>query len=474
MGGTLTAWSIPDGTARWTAKTVATCVAFSPDANSRLLAISSWEKDVTFRDADTGQLHVDRSVNVGSQLRWLAFSQDGKRLATFGDGGICLWDMTTGKPVKKQMLTWGLSDGLAFSPNGDFVAANDSYHGSVVLWDVGNGQKVGRFLNAGALAFSADGRLLACRGGDKSIKLWNLGLNEARVFRADSTDWFPLATSPDKKTIATFRNKSPVLWDAATGEVRELGRHLSWCQAIAFSPNGNMLASGDQEGHIKLWDTHDQRLICPLEGHKGTGVVGVCALAFSCDGKMLASSGGKGDVRLWDVDSQRVQPLDGPQGSVLGLAFSPDGGYLVAGGGEAAKTFVWDVRNSIPRHVVTLTDQAAPGALAFSSDSKMLAVSGWSDRVFIYDTQTWRPSQELRTNWRLASGLVFSPDDRTLVAASPCGEVKFWQVATGQEVGTMRMNESVRRLSFLDENTLVTASMEGFVRVWRASLVGPR
>lgn len=239
---------------------------------------------------------------------------------------------------------------------------------------------------------------------------------------------------------------SAALWDTTTGQVRKLGQHIGKVQAIAFSPDGDMVASGDTNGHVKLWNTCDGNLVRELEGHTGEGAVtqGVCALAFSRDHKTLVSGGEGGEggeVRLWNLDSHRAKSLEGHDGSMMSMAFSPDRRFLVVARGFEGleETTIWDAGGlAVPKRVAALDEEHPnPMALAFSSDSILLAISGQTDKVFIYHTRTWQKVKELRVSGLLTSGLVFSPDDKTLLTASPCGEVKFWQVGSWQEVGML-------------------------------------
>jgi WD40 repeat protein len=247
---------------------------------------------------------------------------------------------------------------------------------------------------------------------------------------------------------------------------------------MAFSRNGDLLASGDQGGHIKVWDIRKRKLITSLDGAPSDDFssAGVGCLAFSYDGTSLASSGEGADVRLWDLNTLRARRLLGHHGVVMGLAFSPDRRFLASTRGvfsltsEEDGTRIWDLSLDVPQCVAVLRDHRSPLRVAFSADSSMLAVSGGGDTVFIYDTRTWRKSHELKINGQSAWGVAFSPDGRTLVVASPCGEVTFWQAATGQELGTLRLNEPVREVAFFpDGRSMVTGSMDGNVRLWRAS-----
>lgn len=470
---TTLAWSIPEGEATWDFKSpgVGPTVAFSPDPASRLVTVSSWDGYIKFLDRDTGKPAPEREFEVGGIIYTVAYSHNGKRLATAGDLGICVWDVTGVKPTKMQMVTWERSDWLTFLPGDNILAARGRDHAAVTLWDLTNNQKAARLLRARPYAISADGRQLVCRMKDGKIGLWDITASQAQCIKADAIAFFPLAVSPHGRTVATSQDKSVILWDADTGQTRSLGKHSGQIRAVAFSPSGAILASGDSEGHVLLWNTHDGTLLAPLTDHSGA----VQALAFSCDGKRLASSGANGDVRLWDLASRRAQPLEGHQNSVFCVAFSPDSRFLISGRGvfepwKKDETRVWDLHGPTPKLVCTLSDHPAPGAIAVSADGTMMAISGFTDRVFVYETQSWRRIRELRINGLYGTGLAFSPDSKTLAVASPCGEVKFWQVATWQEAGTLRLNEKVRKVAFSpDGNSMFTGSMEGFVRVWRAS-----
>src|SRR5262249_26255257 len=144
-----------------------------------------------------------------------------------------------------------------------------------------------------------------------------------------------LATASDVNDDRTVR-----LWDPATGKpLRTLAGHAQGSWALAFSPDGERLASGDREGVVRIWDVAEGKTRHVLKGHTS----GVQGLAFSPDGKALASSGLDGKLRLWDpAAGKETRALTTTSGALFSsLAFSPDGKRLAVGNEEALK--VWEV-----------------------------------------------------------------------------------------------------------------------------------
>jgi WD40 repeat protein len=197
-----------------------------------------------------------------------------------------------------------------------------------------------------SLAFSPDSRVLAVGYRDQRVRLWDLSTGQPTAVLRGETEWPQcLSFSPDGKLLAVggglpysrirgLLHCEVTLWDVATRQRRPpLAGHTNEVYAVAFSPNGKLLASGGFDKSLRLWDVPAAKQLQIVRDEKP-----VTHLSFAPDGKLLASVRGV-DVRLWDVASwKEVAKFSEPE--VVGaVAFAPDGREVVVANvwGKAAR-----------------------------------------------------------------------------------------------------------------------------------------
>jgi WD40 repeat protein len=234
------------------------------------------------------------------------------------------------------------------SPDGKTLASL-SADKTIKLWDVAT-RKERATLRGSHAVFSPDGRTLAWNEPeDRTVHLGDVGSGKDRVTLQGHRDVVsPLAFSPDGQTLASgSRDTTIKLWEAATGTERATLRgHTDWVLSVAFSPDGRTLASGGNDRTIRLWDltagTERATLRRSQDAAMVGGFFGGC-VAFSPDGKTLAS-GHWERVELWDAATGRgIATLDGPyDDNVEDIVFSPDNKTVVSR--HLSDTIIlWDV-----------------------------------------------------------------------------------------------------------------------------------
>jgi WD40 repeat protein/type II secretory pathway predicted ATPase ExeA len=378
-------------------------------------------------------------LNFAARLNAVAWSPDGRLMATGGTGGVLLWDAETGEPVTRLSGHCGDVTVVAFSADGSRLAtASDDR--TATLWDVATGHLVfslqGHQGAVTGVAFSPDGTRLVTASEDRTAALWDVATGwHLNTLPAQDSALTSVAFNPDGARIALGSgDHTASLWEVGSGRrLASFEGHQGAVTAVAFSPDGALLATASEDQGANLWDVASGWHLTSFRGHQGT----VTDVAFSSDGVVLATASVDGSAGLWDVVSGHHRAFfRGHRGGLTGVAFHPDGSELATVSGDRA-TGLWDVATS-RRRAFLRGQRIGITGIAFSPDGSALA-AGCDDRtVTLWDTVSGHRRLSLQGHRSGVTGVAFSPDGSLLASGSEDGTAGLWDLASGQNLGLLR------------------------------------
>ncbi|MEQ8995125.1 MAG: AAA family ATPase [Coleofasciculus sp. B1-GNL1-01] len=466
-------------------------VNFSP--NGQYLATTGFDGTVKLLNL-SGQIIAEMKGHQGI-VRSVSFSPDGQYLATAGDDDTVQVRKLSGQQINIVNKFKGNQNGIwdvSFSPDGKRLATA-GLDGTIKVW-----QPFARFAQPTAeiqghqgiayhAIFSLDGQYLVTASEDEISKIWDISSHYFSQFITSQVKINNIIFSPDYKHIATVGADGTVkIWTLSGKQVTQLEPKLSntetdengtqlrfipysrYLMSVDFSPEANRLATGGEDGLIRLWNLSGQQLT-EFRSHQEV----VRSVSFSPNGKRLATVGKDGSVFLWNLSGQKLAEFKGHSEAFLSVSFSPDGQHL-ATVGEEGSVFLWNLSGQ--KLAEFKGHSGAVLSVSFSPDGKQLATAGEDQTARLWDL-SGKQIAPLKGHQEAVLSVKYSPDGQRLVTAGEDGIARLWDLS-GRQIGQIDVYQRVYSrgvyenvslsVSFSpDGKLLATAGEYSTVKLWR-------
>lgn len=433
--------------------------------------------------ARIGTVRLRHPRGMPGMINALAFSPDDKLLAsargqnsdlalTSLDNTVCLWEVATGRCLRRFEGHTTEVKAVAFSPDGhELVSASKDT--TTCTWDPSSGAPVRQTsIGTGAgfdLRLSGDGRRLIWRAHDGMLHLWEIPhAREEEGFPARFPKTAEFAIAPDGRWLATWGGQQPLrVHELDTGRVaRQFDTSEAWVSAVAFSATGaSVLVS--TPGRTTLWDLMTGRVI---RTYPWTAT----CLAFSHDDRTIAAGGRSGVIRLWRADSgEEIGALDAPANPIVEVSVRPDGKELSTTE-EDGSIGRWDLSTGRRTGRQDAPRSAFREAHAFTPDGEAVAYVEKDNLVHFFDLTAAADTARLESQDGAVCSLSASPDGKTLALGTDEGVLLLWEPASGRtRVGcgehsvSSEGSRGIRTIAFSPQGqTVATGGQDGTICLW--------
>lgn len=420
--------------------------------------------------ATYGMRERNRLLGHSGSVNSVAYSSDGKTIATAStDGTIILWN-SRGRRLKVLKGHTKRVTSVAFSPDGNSIVSG-SNDKTIKLWKL-NGKLILTLKEhsdtVNSVSFSPDSKIIASASTDGTIKLWQRDGKLITTIPDSSsgkkTAAISIAWSPDGSMIAYGSSDYTVKIRSRDGKLlHTLTGHDNSVLSVAWSSNSQTIASASLDNTIKLWH-RDGKFIKNLSGHKD----GVTSIAFSPDNATIASASIDDTVKIWSIDGRLLDTFRGHNDWVNSISFSPDSRTL-ASASEDSSAKLWRVQDSPLRKFSD--DNSNVTSLTFSPNGKLLASASQNGIVRIWGRDSGKKLQTLKSEQDEVWDIRFSPDGMILAAGggkpNQNGTINLWNQDGKLLKKLVGHTDVVLGVAWSpDGNILASASKDKTVKIW--------
>lgn len=459
-------------------------IAFSPEG--RYLASAGKDGQIKIWDWQAG-LEIKTLNGHSDIITGLAWSPDGTRLASASwDRKVAIWDFATGNELN-SFTHEGWVRVVAWSPDGQFVLSSGD-DSCLKIWQVELGVLSAEFeIGDKVMSLSAapDGSLAAVVLGSGAVKVIDFETGAESSLGQYPSGVSALSWSFDGRYLAAGTARQILIWDWEEQKLVQSINAENEILALGWGRKSHLLASGSHRGIIDLWSAQTGANLLHITGHTRA----VKALAWSPQGDSLASAGDDGTIRIWDLvgRKEKAQLRPGTTGPVEDLAWSPDGTYLASGGhdylvrvwnitkGEYLGAFTERIKRFMREEgfefavaMKNVSHEDIVFSISWAPNGKKLASASWDQTVAIWDVASGKQRVDIRNRQGWITTVAWSPHGDQVAFGGYDQVVHIYNGASGKEIKKLEGHGGwIRSLAWSpDGRHLASSDYDRKILIW--------